>query len=127
MCVCFSLHSVFCTDFAPSPRLFSAAQPTSTSLNLSWTILYPEVTPNKYCLNHTLIKLSGAPATTTNGTVDIYHNDTGLVVTNGNEYSYVLGDLLPYTEYTFSLVSAYGATVKSDEVTASANTSESSK
>ena len=59
--------------------------------------------------------------------MDIYHNDTGLVVTNENEYSYVLGDILPYTEYTFSLVSAYGATVKSDEVTASANTSESSK
>ena len=113
-------------DYSPSPESFVISAVTSFSLTLSWTIPFHEVAPDSFSLSYTINKYTGAAPTTANDSLSIPYNDTGLSVTGVMNFSYVLGGLTAYTEYSFSLASVYGSAVSS-EVDASANTTEGSK
>ena len=62
----------------------------------------------------------------TTDSLSIPIGDAGLDITDNENFSYVLGDLTAYTEYSFNLSSVYGANTSS-AVSASGNTSEGSK
>ena len=62
----------------------------------------------------------------TTDSLSIPIGDIDLVITDGENCSYILGDLTAYTEYSFNLSSDYGNDI-SDVVSASGTTSEASK
>ena len=63
----------------------------------------------------------------TTDSLSIIIGDADLVTTDNYEnFSYILGDLTAYTEYSFNLSSVYGNAI-SDVVSASGTTSEASK
>ena len=117
----------FSTDFSPSPQSFTVSSPTSLSLLLSWTLIFPVITPNSFSIQYTINKLSGALPATTDITLTIALDDTDLTIEDdGGTYSYLLQGLTYYTEYTFTLSTVYGNST-SDTVTTSTTTTEGSK
>ena len=113
------------TEFSPSPESFSISNETPTSLNLSWSIPFPQVVPDSFSLDYDINKLSGAPATTTTDSLTIDISNTS-VTDNGGSFSYLLEELTAHTEYSFSLSSNYGSST-SAPITASAVTDQDSK
>ena len=101
------------------------SSPTPSSLTLSWSIVFPDVNPINFSLSYTINKLSGVPPAATTGSLLIPYTDAVDAI-NDKSFSYVLGDLTPYTEYTFSLSSVY-VNGTSTSLSASGNTSEDSK
>ena len=96
------------------------------SLTLSWTVPFSQVTPNNFSISYTVDKLTGTPPAIPSGSLSIPINDTDLDTTDNANFSYVLGGLTAYTEYTFNLSSLYGASTSS-VVSATGTTSEASK
>ena len=113
---------LYLTEFSPSPESFSISNESPTSLNLSWSIPFPQVVPDNFTLDYDINKLSGALATTT--TVSLTINTS--LMENGEKFSYLLEELTAHTEYSFNLSSNYGSST-SAPITASANTSQDSK
>ncbi|CAI8003305.1 Phosphatidylinositol phosphatase PTPRQ [Geodia barretti] len=110
-------------EFSPSPEEFTVSGPTSTSLTLSWTVPFSQVTPNSFSISYTVDKLTGTPPAIPSGSLSIAINDTDLDTADNANFSYVLGGLTAYTEYTFNLSSLYGASTSS-VVSATGTTSE---
>ena len=113
------------TEFSPSPESFSISNESPTSLNLSWSVLFPHVEPDNFSINYDINKLSGAPATTTPVSLTTDISDTSLME-NGENFSYLLEGLTAHTQYSFSLSSNYNSST-SAPITASAVTDQDSK
>ena len=116
------------TDFSPSPEDFTDFTLSSASIQLSWTIPFPQVLPDGFILNYTINQLSGTQPETSSVYLVIDSDDTDLVASGSGEsmYDYVLEGLTAHTEYTFSLSSNYSSAI-SDVVTAVATTNEDSE
>ena len=97
LCI-FSVHPVF----APPPIGFNVTTVTATSVSLQWSAQFAAVIlPERFVLSYSGIQLSGLQVTI--AAVNVTVDSTAVA-------SYALGvsDLLPYTEYSFSLVAIYG-------------------
>ena len=88
--------------FAPPPIDFNVTTVTATSVSLQWSAQFAAVIlPERFVLSYSGVQFSGPQVTI--AAVNVTVDSTAVA-------SYALGvsDLLPFTEYSFSLVAMYG-------------------
>lgn len=109
--------------FAPDISNLIITSSDNTSLTLSWQLRYPLVPPDSYYIIYNYTGLVGASSSADNITLTIQKGD--VAVTNDANV-YVLGSLLPHTQYTVTLSPLY-RDEEGEGLTVSGETKEGSK
>lgn len=118
----FTFHFSWLAVFAPSPVAVVAQTVSSDSIQLFWNATF-DIINRTYLLTYTAMKLSGNPLELT----ELNRTVMCATVSEPHDCSETLDGLVPYTEYSFSLVAIYDGTDRSTPVMANATTSEGSK
>ena len=115
-------HFPWLAVFAPPPVALVAQTISSDSILLFWNVTFDTI-DRTYLLSYTVVKLTGSPLEQTE------FNQTVLceTVSEPHDCNESLDGLIPYAEYSFSLVAVYNDTDRSTPVMANATTLEGSK
>ena len=105
----FYCNCLFCVAvFAPSVTDLVVSVLTSTTIGIQWGLPYLSV-PTSYNISYTFTELYGANPDQGSSFLLVNHTDvTESIGVSPVVYSYLLVDLLAYSEYNISVVANYG-------------------
>ena len=107
--------------FAPAVRNLTVNMASSRSILLQWVLAFDSVEPTDYTISYSFRELSGTSPDESTG---MLHSDITPDSTNDPILTYNVSDLLPFTEYNFSVVAIYGADNSSSAVNTRGQTDE---
>jgi len=111
---------LFSSDFAPAiVNLAVQSDPTTPSLTLLWDNPFEAIAPELVIVDYTINKLTGEPPNDTS--VIITLERANITASGGFDSSYIIPDLIFYTEYSFELRAVYNVN-QSDPVTGNSTT-----
>ena len=110
-------------EFAPAIRGLNVTMATSGSIQLQWELAFDSAEPSNYTISYSFRELSGTSPIESTDTITVPHNDTR-DLSNDQIFIYNVPNLLPFTEYNFSVVATYGADISSSAVNTTGQTVE---